>query len=167
MLLKGVIMPVSIPESVFQKYYDVVDSTFQIFGVTCTLVYPQTVEEISNTYDNIPENRSINAHRRHGNQLYKQQNHTYREVETYEDIKLKVYWDAKSFIKVSASMIVPDNSIQTIFFATDLGKINRAKEMIVHKGIQDKVEMRFKKWGESVPMGLRQDRYFACFWVRA
>ena len=32
-------MPVNIPESVFDKYYDVIDSTFDIFGVTCQLVF--------------------------------------------------------------------------------------------------------------------------------
>lgn len=160
-------MPVIIPESVFDKYYDVVDSTFDIFGVTCQLVYHQRIEEISNTFDNIPESRSINAHRRHGNDLYKQQNKNYEEVEQLEDIKLKVYWDHKSFVKVSASLVVPDNSIQTIFFATDLGKITRAKELIVHKGIKDKIEIKFQKFGEPFPLGLRQDRYFGCFWERA
>ena len=46
-------MPVTIPESVFTKYYDVIDSTFTIFGVTCQLVYIEKVEEIS-TDDAIP-----------------------------------------------------------------------------------------------------------------
>lgn len=31
-------MPVNIPQSVFDKYFDVIDSTFDIFGVTCQLV---------------------------------------------------------------------------------------------------------------------------------
>ncbi len=57
-------MPITIPDSVFDKYFDVVDSTFNIFGVTCQLVYVETVEEISNTFNNIPDNRSVNAHRR-------------------------------------------------------------------------------------------------------
>jgi hypothetical protein len=160
-------MPVSIPESVFNKYYDVVDSTFDIFGVTCQLVFPQKIEEIQNTYSNIPENRSINAHMRHGNDVYKQNTKSFKETEYTEDIKLKVYWDNKSFTKIGGSLFVPDNAIQTIFFATDLGRIMRAKEIIVHKDIKDKVEMRFKKYGEPFPMGLRQIRYFGCFWERA
>ena len=57
-------MPITIPDSVFDKYFDVVDSTFNIFGVTCQLVYIEKVEEISSVYDNIPDNRSVNAHRR-------------------------------------------------------------------------------------------------------
>lgn len=159
-------MPVSIPESVFDKYYDVVDSTFTIFGVTCQLVYAETVEEISNTYDNIPENRSVNAQRRRQG-TYKRQDKVIKQVEKTEDIKLKVYWDSRSFIKPGGNIVVPDNSIQTIFFASDMGKIVRAKELIVHKDIKDKKEMRFQRAGEPFPMGLRQNRYFGCFWERA
>jgi len=159
-------MPVSIPESVFDKYYDVVDSTFTIFGVTCQLVYVETVEEISNTYDNIPENRSVNAQRRRQG-TYKRQDKVIKQVDKTEDIKLKVYWDSRSFIKPGGNIVVLDNSIQTIFFASDMGKIVRAKELIVHKDIKDKKEMRFQRAGEPFPMGLRQNRYFGCFWERA
>ena len=64
-------------------------------------------------------------------------------------------------------MVIPDNAIQTIFFATDLDKIVRAKELIAHKDIKDIQEMRFKKFGEPFPMGLKQNRYFGCFWERS
>lgn len=159
-------MPIEIPQSVFDKYFDVVDSTFNIFGVTCQLVYIEKVEEISNTYDNIPDRRSVNAHRR-GSDQYKRQNKVIKEVEKTEDIKLKVYWDSKSWVKVGGDMVLPDNAIQTIFFATDLDKIMRAKELIVHKDIKSIQEMRFTKYGEPFPMGLKQNRYFGCFWERS
>jgi hypothetical protein len=159
-------MPVSIPQSVFDKYFDVVDSTFNIFGVTCQLVYLEKVEEISSVYDNIPDNRSINAHRR-SQPSYVRENKVIREVEKTEDIKLKVYWDSKSWTKIGADMVIPDGSIQTILFATDLDKIMRAKELIVHKDIKDLRELRFIKHGEPFPMGLQQKRYFGCFWERA
>ena len=159
-------MPVNIPQTVFDKYFDVVDSTFTIFGVTCQLVYIEKVEEISDTFDNIPENRSINSHRRNQPQ-YKRQNKVIKEVEKLEDILIKVYWDSKSWTKVGGDMVIPDGSIQTIFFATDLDKIMRAKELIVHKDIKDLREMRFKKHGEPFPMGLKQNRYFGCFWERS
>ena len=50
---------------------------------------------------------------------------------------------------------------------TDLPKILRAKELIVHKDIEDYGEIRFKRTGEYYPMGLKQNRYVACFWERA
>jgi hypothetical protein len=159
-------MPIIVPESVFDKYYDVIDSTFTIFGVTCQLIYIDTVEEISNTYNNIPDNRSINAHRRKQEQ-YRREDKVIKEIEKKEDIKLKVYWDNKSWVRVGANIVTPNNGIQTIFFATDLPKINRAKELLVHKDIKDLQEMKFKKFGEPFPMGLRQNRYFGCFWEAA
>lgn len=160
-------MPVNIPESVFTKYFDVVDSTFTIFGVDCTLIYIDKIEEISNTYDNIPDNRSINPNRRRTDQ-FKREDKTYREVEKTENIRLKVYWDSKNWVNVNHHNIaLPDNSIQTIFFATDLNKIKRAKELIVHNNIKDNQEMRFARAGEPYPMGLRQTRYFCCFWTRS
>ena len=160
-------MPVTIPESVFTKYYDVIDSTFTIFGVTCQLVYIEKVEEISTIYDNVPSNRSINPHRRNGPSQYRRQNKVIKEVEKLEDINLKVYWDSKSWIKVGGDIVTPENGIQTIFFATDLDKIKKSKELIVHKGIKDSQEMRFKRAGEPFPMGLRKNRYFGCFWDRS
>ena len=157
-------MPISIPQSVFDKYYDVVDSTFNIFGVTCQLVYIERVEEISNSYHNIPSNHSVNAHRRPQDN-YKRQNKVFKDVEKTEDIKIKVYWDSKSWVK-TGGIVIPDNAIQTIFYATDLPKMVRAKELIVHKDIKDYKEMRFKMSGEPFPMGLKQNRYFGCFWER-
>ena len=160
-------MPLNIPESVFDKYYDVIDSTFNIFGVTCQLVFIEKTEEISVTYDNVPSNRSINAHRRSNSDLYKRENKVIKEVEKLEDIKLKVYWDSKSWVKVGGDIVIPDNSIQTIFMGTDLDKIMRAKALIVHKDIKDQREFKFTKFGEPFPMGLRHKRYFGCFWERA
>ena len=159
-------MPVVIPESVFDKYYDVIDSTFTIFGVTCQLVYVDKIEEIANTFDNIPTNKSINPGRR-GQPQYIRQDKVFQEVEKTEDILIKVYWEKTEWFKAGGDIVVPENAIQTIFFATDLSKIKRAKELIVHKGIKAQQEMRFTRSGEPFPMGLRKNRYFGCFWERS
>ena len=59
-------MAINVPQSVFDKYFEVIDSTFTIFGVTCQLVFIETVEEISTSFDNFPTHNSVNAHRRGG-----------------------------------------------------------------------------------------------------
>jgi len=160
-------MPIIIPDSVFDKYFDVVDSTFTIFGVDCKLVYIEKVEEIADTFDNVPDNRSINPNRRRTDD-FRREDKVYKEVEVYETVRIKVYWDRKSWVQVGkTSIVAPDNAIQTIFFTTDLGKIMRAKEMIVHNDISDETEMRFQRTGEPFPMGLKQTRYFGCFWERS
>ena len=158
-------MPVNIPQSVFDKYYDVVDSTFTIFGVTCQLVSVKLEEIVQDTDNNIPDNNSVNIHRRHDDEFDRGEK-TYREVETLEDIKLKVYWDNRSFVKVGGNLAVPDNAIQTIGMMTDRQKVLAANFLIVHNGIKDEGSIRFQRSGEYFPMGLKQDRYFGCFWTR-
>ena len=159
-------MPINVPESVFEKYYDVIDSTFNIFGVTCQLVSVSKVEEIVFTSgNNIPAFNSINAHRL-ANNHFDRGNKTFKEVETLTDIKLKVYWDSKNWIGISKGIVVPDGTIQTIGFMSDLPQVLNAKQLIIHKGIKDYKEMRFERSGEHIPLGLRQVRYFACFWRR-
>ena len=158
-------MPIIVPESVFEKYYDVIDSTFTIFGVDCRLVFNETVEEAT-ANNNVPSAPSLNVHRRNQDQ-YRRDQKTLKQVEKFEDIRLKVYWDNRDFIKPTQTLVLPNNAIQTIFFMRDLQKINRAKELIVHKGIQNTQEMRFKKLGQPFPMGLRQNRYCGCFWEAA
>jgi hypothetical protein len=159
-------MPVNVPESVFAKYYDVIDSTFDIFGVMCKLVSTNRIEEtVYNPNNNIPEKNSINVHRLN-NPDYERGNKIIREVEVLTEIKLKVYWNPKEWINVAGDIQVPNNVIQTIGFMKDLPQILKAKALIVHKDIQDYKEMRFERMGEHIPMGLRQNRYFSCLWNR-
>ena len=42
-------MPINVPQSVFDKYFDVIDSTFNIFGVTCQLVSIEKKEVVLKT----------------------------------------------------------------------------------------------------------------------
>lgn len=159
-------MPISIPESVFDKYYDVIDSTFDIFGVTCQLVSIEKKEVVVyNPDNNLPNVNTINDHRRGGGDRNRG-TVTIKEVETLTDIKLKVYWDQKQWVGVTDAVQVPDNSIQVIGPMTDLQAVLRAKELIVHKGIKDIKEMRFTRHGEHIPMGLRHNRYFGMLWKR-
>jgi len=160
-------MPIRIPESVFEKYYDVIDSTItDIFGVDCELVFIEKVEEIVDNPDNYPENKTINPNRRR-NDVQKRGNKVIREVERRENIKLKVYWDSKDWRKVGGGVVLPDTAVQTIFFDKDLHRVMSAKYLCVHNAIKDVHEYRFSKLGEPWPMGLRHYKYYGCFWERA
>lgn len=159
-------MPVHIPQSVFDKYFDVVDSTFDIFGVTCQLVSIEKKEQIVyNPNNNLPINNSINNHRKGGGDV-NIGNKTIIETEVLTDILLKVYWDDKQFIGIAGDIVIPAGAIQTIGFMTDLPSIMRSKQLIVHKGIKDYKELRFERFTEPVPMGFKHDRYFSCMWKR-
>jgi hypothetical protein len=158
-------MPINVPQSVFDKYFDVIDSTFAIFGVTCQLVFTEMEKIDYDSDNNIPDRNSINIHHGGGGHIDRGEE-SYREVEKLEDIILKVYWDSKSWIKVGGNVVVPDGSIQTIGKMTDLPQVLRAKELIVHKDIKNYGEIRFERSGAHYPMGLQQTKYFACFWGR-
>jgi hypothetical protein len=158
-------MAIIIPQSVFDKYFEVIDSTFDIFGVVCQLVSIEKKEEIVyNPNNNIIPKNSVNVHRIPGSD-YDRGTKTVREIEILTDIKLKVYWDAKKFINIG-NIDIPDGTIQIIGFMSDLPQILKAKALIVHKDIKDYKELRFERMGEFTPMGLQQDRYFACMWKR-
>lgn len=160
-------MTVVIPESVFTKYFSVIDSTFDIFGVDCQLVYVDKVEEISNTYNNVPVMNSISSRRRRLPQQ-KTQNTVIREVEKLEDIRIKVYWEPNEVKKMTGGNVtLPEGAIMIICYGTDVPRIKRAKEIIVHKNIKDLQEMRYKLYGEPIPMGLRKTRYFMAFLERS
>ena len=160
-------MAINVPQSVFDKYFEVIDSTFTIFGVTCQLVFIETVEEISTSFDNFPTHNSVNAHRRGvGNRGFEREDKVFKEVEKTEDILLKVYWDARSWVKTGSDIVVPDGATQTIGKMDDLPKVLRSKELIVHKDITDLGVQRFQMTGDWMPAGLKQNKYFACFWER-
>ena len=160
-------MPFEIPEILFDTYYDAVDSFFTAFGVDCKLVSISKMEEVVHTPENnIPDKNSINAHRVRGGDFERDQK-IIKEVETLEDVRLRVYWDRKSWINVGGNIEVPDGAIQTFGLMTDLVKVMRAKALIVHDGIREFKDLRFERLSEFQPHGFRQDRYFTCLWKRA
>lgn len=158
-------MPINIPDSIFDKYFDVIDSTFDIFGVPCQLVAIDR-QEVTVPDNNIPPINSINDHRRNTGGTRGRGTVITREVEVFTDIRLKVYWDAKQWVQVTESLIAPDAAIQTIGFMKDLKSVLSATALIVQKDVEGGVEMKFERVGGHIPMGFKQDRYFACFWKR-
>jgi hypothetical protein len=158
-------MALNIPDSVFDKYYEVIDSTFDIFGVPCQLVTIDK-EEVTVPDNNIPPINSINDHRRNTGGTRGRGTVIIREVEVFTDINLKVYWDSKQWVQVTESLVAPNAAIQTIAFMKDLQQVLSATALIVQKGVPDAMEMKFERVGGHIPMGLKQNRYFACFWKR-
>lgn len=147
--------------TILDSYYEVIDATYDLFGVTCQLAYIDTVQQT--TSGNIPTNPSIAVHKRPQNEFINQ-GQTFQQVEVLEDVSMKVYWDAKQFIKVAGNIVLPDTAIQTLFMGTLLNKVMRCKELVVHRDISD--IYRFRKVGEPFPTGFGSARYFACFWER-
>jgi hypothetical protein len=160
-------MTINIPQSVFDKYNEGIDTTIESFGVICQLVSLNKIEVIepAPANNNIPEKNSINAHRVRGGD-YERQNKIIKEVEVLTPIKLKVYYNPKSWINVAGNIQVPDGTIQTIGYLSDLDIILQAKALIAHTSINNIKELRYQRLGEPSTFGFKQDRYFACLWSR-
>ena len=145
-------MAISIPSSVFDTYNEAV----LLFTRTGTLVYPEKREACPNCYMDTmgTRNRSVSS---------------YKAVETTEDITLRIYWNKKYWVDIGIPLDIPDGSIQTIGYMTDLPKINKAKYLIPkYDGIEAYDDMKYERMGMSYPQGFKQNttKYIVTFWSR-
>jgi hypothetical protein len=158
-------MAINIPETVFSKYEEFADAMIADFGVSCTLIYTDEVESISDSVPQVKQRRSMNIQDRNDPAAFARGTSTFRTVESTESITLRVYRTPKDFIKVS-NMVVPDGAIQTIGYLSDLTKINKAKAAIMDAGLAGHEEYRYVKTGEPAPFGFKHRRYIVCYWKR-
>jgi len=93
----------------------------------------------------------------------------YAAQETTDTVKMGVAWDLKSFwIKPAPGVVLPEGTIQTKFYLTDLPKVMKAREMILQPSVQSKIRWRFVL--DSEPRDLSniiQGRYLIANWKRA
>lgn len=158
-------MAISIPETVFAKYEEFADAMIADFGVSCTLIYADKVETISDSVPQVKQRRSMNVQNRNDPAAFARGSSTFRTVESTENITLRVYRTPKDFIKIG-NIDVPDGSIQTIGYLSDLTKINKAKAIIMDAGLAGHEEYRYIKTGEPAPFGFKHRRYIVCHWKR-
>lgn len=158
-------MAISIPSTVFTKYKEFADAMIADFGVNCKLVYTEQVEEISEDVPRVKQRRSMNIQDRNDAAGFARGSKKFKTVENTEDIKLRVYWNRKDWVKVG-EIDIPDGAIQTIGYLSDFTSINKAKALIVNSDIDGYREYRFIKAAEPFPWGFKQDSYMVCFWTR-
>jgi len=167
-------MAINIPSSVFNTYNEAV----LLFTRTATLVYPEKREQCPNCYLNTmgTRNKSVSVYRTGGPYPFERgmpcpycNGKGYKAIETTEDITLRIYWDRKSWVNIGIPIDIPDGSIQTIAYMTDLPKIEKAKYMIPnYDGIEKYDKGKYEKNGPSHPQGFKQNdtKYVVTFWNR-
>ena len=167
-------MAINIPASVFTTYNEAV----LLFTRTGTLVYPEKREQCPNCYMDTmgTRNRSISNYRSGGPYPFERgmpcpycNGKGYKAVETTEDITLRIYWNRKFWVDIGIPIDIPDGSIQTISYMTDLEKINKAKYLIPnYDGIEKYDNGRYERAGSSYPQGFKQNetKYVVTFWTR-
>jgi len=157
----------SIPDSLLDDHEYLVDALFDGYpGINCKVVYPSKEHTCPNCLWDAKAQRSADIYKTGGpspfpdftpcpvcngeGKLYKGQ----------EDIiKLRVYWDSKSWIKTEM-IVSPDISAQIIGYMTDVNKVKRGKYLILNSDLQDIVEVKCELSGDLIPWGFRKNRYF-------
>lgn len=151
---------VSIPEDVFTKYHEFADEMITSFGVDCSIHYVKKISVSEADVGNINISKSL---RPFDKRKEFKQSTSYSTTETSENIKLRVYWDRKSFKKIS-DLVIPDGGIMTIGYLTDLPKIRSCEYMKPNISNEAYLGYKFERTDNPIPWGIRKDRYFVCGW---
>tara|TARA_R100000700_G_C3089551_1_gene91542 strand:- start:101 stop:616 length:516 start_codon:yes stop_codon:yes gene_type:complete len=168
-------MAINIPSSVFDTYNEAV----LLFTRTAKLFYPEKKEDCPNCIlDTMgTRNRAITMYQPGGPYPFERGmpcpycgGQGYKASENTDEITLRIYWDRKSWVNVGVPIDIPDGSIQTIAFMTDLTKINQCKYMVPnYDGIENyDTSAKYQKAGTSFPQGFKQNttKYVVTFWNR-
>jgi len=169
-------MAINIPSGVF----DVYNEAILLFTRSATLVYPEKKEDCPNCIMNTmgTSNRSVSIYQTGGPYPFDRgmpcpycNGKGYKAVEATDSITLRIYWDRKNWVKTGAEINIPDMSIQTIAYMTDLDKIEKAKYLIPSYDGIEKYDPNAKneKARISFPQGFKQNntKYVVTFWKRA
>ena len=143
-------MAINIPSSVFDTYNDAV------------LLFTRTAVSLYRSGGPYPFDRGMPCPYCNGK--------GYKAVESTDEITLRIYWNRKAWVDIGIPIDVPDGSIQTISYMTDLPKINKAKYLIPnYDGIEDYTKMKYERSGNSYPQGFKQNttKYIVTFWSMA
>ena len=89
----------------------------------------------------------------------------FKEVQASESIKLRVYYERKSFIKMEVPINVVDGAIQTIGSIEYLNKCKRCNHMIANSDLEIYNQYRFILASDPVPFGLTKKEFIA-YWNR-
>ena len=156
-----------IPSGVFNKYAAIADEMLAStgFGVSCTLVYTDEIEVISQSVPAIKQKKVKNLQQAAPPNGFSRGSSKFKTVENTESITLRVYWSEKDFKKFGGVQ-VPDGSVMTIGAYSDLPKVSRAKALLINTDKSGNVEWRFTRASEPTIHGL-DNNYFMCVWERA
>lgn len=162
-------MAINIPSSAFEKFNEAI----LLFNRTVTLVYPEKRDRCPNCIVNTIGGRSINTYRSGGAFPFSRGvlcplcgGKGLKLTENTEELQMRVYHNARDWVKIGFEADIPSGSIQTIIYMSDYVKVVKAKELLVDVGKYNK--MRFKRLGEPFTQSLQQNptQYAVVFWER-
>lgn len=128
-------MTLNIPDSIFETYSEVVDYLYSSNEISenCKIYYPFTKQECPNCVYN-PYGGGTNIYKPGGPEAFSFglcplcNGVGYKEVETTDTIKLRVYWSPKVWVKMNG-VDKPDGKVQIIGKIENLPKVIRANKI--------------------------------------
>ena len=166
-------MTITIPNGLFEKYVEAVDFflTNDNLSNLCTLVYPPKRTSCINCSVKMVGSSSLNTYKHGGPAPFTFGScplcggNGYSETEYTEDIRLRVYWNRKDWLKVTnwtaniGTLGFEDANIAIIGFMSNLPKVKQAIELRL---VKNNLESAYRATlaGKPSPWGFGKNRYF-------
>lgn len=150
---------VSLNRTIFDKYNEFADEMIASFGVLCGVYYVNKIVQ-SGSVDNVKISKSLRPFDKRDE--FKQTD-SYTTSETSENIRLRVYWDRKSFKKIG-DMVIPDGGIMTIGYLSDMPKLRSCEYLKPNIENEAYLGYEFKKLTAPIPWAFKKERYCVCGW---
>lgn len=162
-----------IPQKIFDMYYETVDDFIDLnFGVNCTLFYGPKKNICPNCIFNPVTGKSSNQYKAGGPISFQDSicpycdGDGYTNTEAIEDIKLRVYFSKKDWVKIEIPVLIKDGAVQIIGHITDMPKIRKARQVRVCAELEGYENFDFTLAGAPSPWGFRRNKYFVAFMNR-
>lgn len=162
-----------IPQAIYENYIKYTESMINELGVSCVVVYPPVKINCENCYFNtMPGLGGTNVYRPGGPYPFTSglcpycYGKGFKEDKQTENIKIRAYFDKKSWVKMNVPIGIADNGVMTIGFMADLAKIKRCQSIIIPAELSLTERFEYTLLGEPIPWGLKRDAYFVAFFNR-
>lgn len=162
-----------IPQRIFDMYYKTADDFIDLnFGVNCTLYYGPKKDICSNCIFNPVTGKSSNQYKDGGPIPFEGSicpycdGIGYTNIEATENIKLRVYFSRKDWVKIEIPVSIKDGAIQVIGHIEDMPKVRKARKIMVCAELEGYERFDFTLAGSPVPWGFRRNKYFVTFMNR-
>lgn len=162
-----------IPSGIFDEHEWIVDEFIDgETGRNCLIKYPPKPTQCDNCLLDPSTGRSSNIYNDTGPIAFSDHSLCPRcggigrlELPSTDTIRLRVYWDPRSWIKIGVSLAVPESSCMTIGYISDLHKLEKMTSIVINSDIQGIRRYEMQRAGEAVPHGF-QRRYFIQYFER-
>jgi len=162
-----------IPQEVYDLYNQTVrDMNNLNFGVNCLLTYPEKRSDCPNCIFDPLNKKSSNQYTSSGPIPFATglcpycNGIGYLNTAETESIKMRVYFDKRSFAKFPTFITVADGHVMSIGNIEDISKVMRAVSVVFNTDIVPYKQYTYILDGEPVPFGIGESKEFAAIWHR-